>query len=118
MRKVHRQEGQGHGRRDLIDFLAGSIIVQSPPRASVVLDHVKPKNQRIGRSATQDELDIMAQPGPSSFYTGSFVGECEPMVDYVVAADLIVDSRAISGNAASKFLKTWSDLLKKPQALL
>ncbi|KAI8822061.1 uncharacterized protein EV422DRAFT_566486 [Fimicolochytrium jonesii] len=88
-----------------------------PPDATIVLESTKPKSKTATATSPSD-IDFFAQPPPSSFYTGSFSGECEPRVDYVLDADLVVDERAVSAKVADKFLATWAKLLKNPKALL
>ncbi|KAJ3178967.1 hypothetical protein HDU87_003236 [Geranomyces variabilis] len=87
------------------------------PQANVVLQKLKTAPQQTSHSAV-DEIDFLAKPSPSGFYTGSFASECEPHVDYIVPVDLTVDRRAVSAKAAGAFLKTWEKLLKTPKALL
>ncbi|KAJ3159939.1 hypothetical protein HDU86_001203 [Geranomyces michiganensis] len=87
------------------------------PQANVVLQkrNTPPK---AARRVAADDIDFLAKPPSSGFYTGSFAGECEPYVDYIVPVDLTVDRRAVSAKAAGAFLKTWEKLLKTPKALL
>ncbi|KAJ3169898.1 hypothetical protein HDU88_000540 [Geranomyces variabilis] len=92
-------------------------VKDQAPQANVVLKKLKTPSKQTSGVAV-DEIDFLAKPSPSGFYTGSFASECEPHIDYIVPVDLTVDRRAVSAKAAGSFLKTWEKLLKTPKALL
>ncbi|TPX68910.1 hypothetical protein SpCBS45565_g02853 [Spizellomyces sp. 'palustris'] len=117
IRKVHRIEDSTitSTSSDVLDYLAGNLVSRAP-QASVKW-HPDERSPSI-RSRVRDEIDLLAQPGLSSFYTGSLDGECEPMVNYTLSVDLTVDTRAVSEKTAKKFLSVWQTLLKNPKALL
>ncbi|TPX58498.1 hypothetical protein PhCBS80983_g03072 [Powellomyces hirtus] len=105
---------------DVLDFLTGpsnTTRSKQPPQANIVLDEVYQAKPSVP-SAVVDDIDFLSKPPPSSFYTGSFSGECEPMVDYMVSVDLTVDARAVSQKSAQKFLATWEKILKSSKTLL